>query len=67
MKYIYKTVPSKIREVYEEHTGVDIFKDGEYPIPATLIIEADSEEECYNLRILFSHIHHWELERIDES
>lgn len=66
MKYIYKTVPSVIRDIYEENTGVDIFDKGEFPIPATLIVEADSEEECFNLRVLFSHIHHWELERIEE-
>ena len=66
MKFIFKPIESAIAETYTYHTQVDIFADGHYIIPARIIVEADSEEECYKYRTYFSDVRHWELESVEE-
>ena len=66
MKFTYKPVEKTIAESYAYHTQEDIFADGEYLIPARIIVEADSEEEAYKYRTYFSDVRHWELESVEE-
>lgn len=61
MKYIYKVIGKVAQESYLQHAGIDIFADGEYEIPITLIVEADSEEEAFKFRTYVTDIRMWNI------
>ena len=61
MKYTYKVLSKVAQETYLHHTGVDIFADGEYDIPITLTVEAESEEEAFKFRTYVTDIRMWDI------
>lgn len=63
MKYTYTVDAAKAEEVYFEHTQKDFFANDEErkKFNATLIVEADSEEESFKMRIGMTDIRMWKL------
>ena len=61
MKYTYKVIPSVVKDTYEQHTGVNIFADGEFEIPVVLTVEAESEEEAFKFRTYVTDIRMWDI------
>lgn len=61
MKYTYKVIGNVAQESYLQHTGIDIFADGEYEIPITLTVEAESEEEAFKFRTYVTDIRMWDI------
>ena len=64
----YTFVPNKeyVAAEYMKHTEVDIFENGDFDFPITLVVIANSEEECKDYRIKVTNIDMWELSTTEE-
>lgn len=63
MKYTYTVDLPKMEEIYLENARKELFPNDEarQKFNAKLIIEADSEEECFAMRIGMTDIRMWNL------
>lgn len=60
-QFYYKPIKEKVDEIYKEHTNHSLFENGDFDLNATLIIEAETEEEAHRIRVGITDIRHWEL------
>jgi hypothetical protein len=60
-KYYYVLDKEVCLATYKKHALKDLFEDGEYPLNLTLIVDAEDEEQSYNMRKAATDIHMWIL------
>lgn len=60
-RYIYSTNPVEVRRVYKENAKVELDTSDELITRATLIVEAESEQESLQIRKSITDIRHWVL------
>ena len=65
-KYYYSIDEDICADIYKENAKRDLFADGHYPLAMTLVVEADSEEESYKIRIAATDIRMWKLDKYEE-
>ena len=64
-KYHYVLNKEVCLATYKKYSMKDLFEDGEYPLNLTLIVDAEDEEQSYNMRKAATDIPMWILDHIE--
>ena len=65
-RYTYSTNPVEVRRIYEENVRIELDTSDELITRATLVIEAESEEESLQIRKSITDIRHWVLVKFEK-
>ncbi|CAB5218228.1 hypothetical protein UFOVP204_110 [uncultured Caudovirales phage] len=66
MKFYYAPIKEKVNETYLEKAGFSPFAEKDYELTATLVVDAATEEEAYDVRKTITNIDQWELIKTEE-
>ena len=64
-KYYYVLDKEVCLATYKKYATKDLFEDGEYPLNLALIVDAENEEQSFDMRKAATDINMWILDHIE--
>jgi hypothetical protein len=64
-KYYYKPIVEKVEEIYFENAKKDFFQNGRFDLNATVVVEAENEDEALKIRMGITDIRMWVLDHVE--